>query len=92
MDLGLATYDAARIEGHRLSLATLRAQLDRLAPMSLQERKAVPGLHPARAPVIVAGLVVLIAVLEAAGADVVEASDHDILWGRALEAAREEAS
>ena len=48
---------------------------------------ASPGLDPDRALVIVAGLVVLIAVLDAVGADEVEVSDRDILWGRALDAA-----
>jgi exopolyphosphatase / guanosine-5'-triphosphate,3'-diphosphate pyrophosphatase len=87
MDLGLDTYDSARIEGHRLTLATLREQLDALARLDLEARRAVRGLHPDRAPVIVPGLMILIAVLEAVGAGAAEASDHDLLWGRALEAA-----
>jgi exopolyphosphatase / guanosine-5'-triphosphate,3'-diphosphate pyrophosphatase len=87
MDLGLERYDAGRIEGHVLERSTLRAQLRQLAPMPLEQRRAVRGLHPDRAPVIVAGLVILLAVLDAAGADAVEVSDRDILWGRALDAA-----
>jgi exopolyphosphatase/guanosine-5'-triphosphate,3'-diphosphate pyrophosphatase len=87
MDLGLEPYDARRIEGHRLGRDTLRAQLERLAPMTLEQRRGVTGLDPDRALVIVAGLVVLIAVLDAVGADEVEVSDRDILWGRALDAA-----
>jgi exopolyphosphatase/guanosine-5'-triphosphate,3'-diphosphate pyrophosphatase len=55
--------------------------------MTLEQRRGVTGLDPDRALVIVAGLVVLIAVLDAVGADEVEVSDRDILWGRALDAA-----
>jgi exopolyphosphatase/guanosine-5'-triphosphate,3'-diphosphate pyrophosphatase len=87
MDLELETYDAARVEGHVLSADTLQAQLDRLAALPLAERRKVTGLHPDRAPTIVAGIAVLLEVLAAVGADHVEVSDRDILWGRALHAA-----
>ena len=44
-----------------------------------------PGLHPDRAPTIVAGVVMLIEALRAFGLDAVEVSEHDILRGAALE-------
>ena len=84
IDLALEPYDAARVEGHVLSRAQLEAQLDRLAGLTLDARRAVPGLHPDRAPTIVAGVAVLVRVLDAFGLDAVEMSDHDILWGAAL--------
>jgi len=84
VDLG---HRPAEVEGHRLSLPTLRAMLDRLAGLPLAERREVPGLDPARAPTIVAGVVVLAQALTAFGLDEVEASDRDILWGAALELA-----
>jgi exopolyphosphatase/guanosine-5'-triphosphate,3'-diphosphate pyrophosphatase len=87
IDLALEPYDSARVEGHRLAAATLRAQRDRLASLPLAQRREVAGLHPDRAPTIVAGLEILLEVLDAAGAAAVEVSDRDILWGRAIEAA-----
>ena len=84
IDLGRRPAD---VEGHRLSLSTLHAMLERLAGLPLAERREVPGLDPARAPTIVAGVVVLIQALTAFGLDEVEASDRDILWGAALELA-----
>jgi exopolyphosphatase/guanosine-5'-triphosphate,3'-diphosphate pyrophosphatase len=87
MDLALEPYDADRVEGHRLAVATLSEQLERLASLPLEERRAVPGLHPDRAPTIVAGVAILLQVLDAVGAEEVEVSDRDILWGRALDAA-----
>ena len=84
IDLGRRPAD---IEGHRLSLPTLQAMLERLARMPLAESREVPGLDPARAPTIVAGVVVLTQALAAFGLDEVEASDRDILWGAALELA-----
>ena len=88
MDLALEPYDSAKVEGHRLSINTLRSQLQHLAAVPLEERRRTPGLHPDRAPTIVAGVTILIEVLEAFGADSVEVSDRDILWGRALDTAR----
>ena len=87
MDLALDPYDAAAVEGHVLTVDTLRGQLDRLAAVPLEERRRTRGLHPDRAPTIVAGVAVLLQVLDAVGAREVEVSDRDILWGRAIDAA-----
>jgi exopolyphosphatase/guanosine-5'-triphosphate,3'-diphosphate pyrophosphatase len=84
MDLELEPYDSDRVEGHVLSLATLRGQLERLASVPLEERRRTPGLHPERAPTIVAGVTLLIEVITAFGLDRVQVSDRDILWGVAL--------
>ncbi len=85
MDLELEPYDAEAVEGHRLSVEALRDRLAALAAVGLDERRRTPGLDPDRAPTIVAGLAVLIEVLEAMDAAEVEVSDRDILWGRALD-------
>jgi exopolyphosphatase/guanosine-5'-triphosphate,3'-diphosphate pyrophosphatase len=76
------------VEGHRLSAERLRAMLDQLASLPLERRREVPGLDPDRAPTIVAGVVVLIAALEAFGLTEVEVSDRDLLWGAAIETGR----
>ena len=86
MDLGLEPYDADRVEGHRLTRAlVLEAPSSGTSPVSpLAERRAVPGLHPDRAPTIVAGVAILLEVLALFGLDGAEASDRDLLWGLAL--------
>ena len=45
------------------------------------------GVDPARAPTIVAGIVILIKAMRAFGLTSVEVSERDILFGAALEAA-----
>jgi exopolyphosphatase / guanosine-5'-triphosphate,3'-diphosphate pyrophosphatase len=85
MDLELEPYDSARVEGHRLTVGTLRAQLEQLASLPLDQRREVKGLHPDRAATIVAGVAILLQVLDAVGAGEVQVSDRDILWGRALD-------
>jgi exopolyphosphatase/guanosine-5'-triphosphate,3'-diphosphate pyrophosphatase len=87
LDLGLEQYDRERVHGLRLSLDGARAQLQRLAALPLAERREVPALEPERAPVIVAGGVILVETLGFLGLDAIEASEHDILDGAALAAA-----
>ncbi len=84
IDQALDPYDASRVHGYRLELSTLKLLLARLASMNLAERRRVRGLHPDRAPTVVAGVVILIRVLEAFELDAFEASEHDILRGVAL--------
>jgi exopolyphosphatase/guanosine-5'-triphosphate,3'-diphosphate pyrophosphatase len=87
LDLDLVEYDPSRVHGHVLTCAAVQRQLERLAPLSLEERRDVPGLEPERAPVIVAGTVVLREVLDRYGLDALEVSEQDILHGAALAAA-----
>jgi exopolyphosphatase / guanosine-5'-triphosphate,3'-diphosphate pyrophosphatase len=87
LDLGLEEYDPDRVHGHRFGRESVGDQLARLASLPLEERREVPSLDPERAPVIVAGAVILLAVLDHFGLAEIEASERDILDGAALEAA-----
>ena len=80
----LEPYDPQKVHGYRLTRAQCQAILGRLAAIPLEERKEVPGLHPDRAPTIVAGVIILIEVLELFGLNELEVSEHDILRGAAL--------
>jgi exopolyphosphatase/guanosine-5'-triphosphate,3'-diphosphate pyrophosphatase len=87
LDLGLERYDRTRVHGHRLSTTGVQRQLERLAALPLAQRHLIPALDPERAPVIVAGAVLLREVLERFGLDEIEVSERDILDAAALEAA-----
>ena len=80
----LDPYDPRRVHGYVVELAEAELLLARLAQLPLAERRAVRGLHPDRAPTIVAGVVILIEVLRAFGLERVEISEHDVLHGAAL--------
>jgi exopolyphosphatase / guanosine-5'-triphosphate,3'-diphosphate pyrophosphatase len=88
LDLGLVEYDPDRVHGHRLTHDAVHAQLTRLAAIPLAERRQVPGLEPERAPVIVAGAMILRETMRYFGLDEVEVSERDLLDGAALEAAQ----
>jgi exopolyphosphatase / guanosine-5'-triphosphate,3'-diphosphate pyrophosphatase len=87
LDLGLDEYDPDLVHGHPLSAEGVERQLRRLAALPLAERREVPALEPERAPVIVAGAIILKEVLAQYGLDEIEASERDILHGIAFEAA-----
>jgi exopolyphosphatase/guanosine-5'-triphosphate,3'-diphosphate pyrophosphatase len=81
-------YDPARIHGTHVPEGALEEMLARLALLPNAERREVPGLHPDRAPTIVAGITILLECTRAFGLDEIEVSEHDILLGAALDAAR----
>ena len=84
----LDPYDPERVHGYVMELGECEMLLARLAEMPLADRRDVVGLHPDRAPTIVAGVAILCEVLRAFGLDEVEVSEHDILWGAALDRVR----
>jgi exopolyphosphatase/guanosine-5'-triphosphate,3'-diphosphate pyrophosphatase len=79
---GLALEDTPAI----LGIDTLNALLDELAPLSLAERKAVPGMPAARADVFPAALVTMITVAEFADISSFHHSLHNLRWGLAADA------
>ncbi|HYV14598.1 MAG TPA: Ppx/GppA family phosphatase [Conexibacter sp.] len=87
IDQELEPYDPVRVHGYAIALPECELLLARLAQLPLAQRREVRGLHPDRAPTVVAGVVILIEALRAFGLDRVEISEHDILHGVALERA-----
>ena len=87
IDLELDPYDSQRVHGHRTSLSSIQQMLSRLASLPVAQRRQVTGLHPDRAPTIVAGVVILVEVMRTFDLTEVAASEHDILYGAALERA-----
>jgi exopolyphosphatase/guanosine-5'-triphosphate,3'-diphosphate pyrophosphatase len=87
LDLGLEKYDRTRVHGHVLTREGTQAQLERLAALPLDERRRVPALDPDRAPVIVAGAAILLAILDGYRLEAIRVSEHDLLDGAALAAA-----
>jgi exopolyphosphatase/guanosine-5'-triphosphate,3'-diphosphate pyrophosphatase len=84
IDQELDPYDPERVHGYTLRLATVELLLARLADMDEGQRRQVVGLHPDRAPTIVAGMILLEQAMRAFDLVQVEVSEHDILFGGAL--------
>lgn len=88
VEIGLEPYDPSRVHGHVLALPSIQHMLSRLASLPFAERVKITGLHPDRAPTIVAGIVILVEAMRAFGLEQVTVSEHDILYGAALNAAQ----
>ncbi|HET7510143.1 MAG TPA: Ppx/GppA phosphatase family protein [Solirubrobacterales bacterium] len=86
VEMELEPYDPTRVHSHVLELPSIQRMLSRLASAPLAERVEIPGLHPDRAPTIVAGVVILVEVMRAFGLEQIAVSEHDILYGTALAA------
>jgi exopolyphosphatase / guanosine-5'-triphosphate,3'-diphosphate pyrophosphatase len=85
--IDLGAYDRDRVHRHRLSLETVDRITAELASMTVEQRRGVAGLDPARAGVIVAGAVIVGEAVRAAGAGELMISETDLLDGVALAAA-----
>jgi exopolyphosphatase/guanosine-5'-triphosphate,3'-diphosphate pyrophosphatase len=86
IDQQLDPYDPAKVHGYRLSLDACQRLVAKLGQLTVAERREVAGLHPDRAPSIVAGAGILYESMRAFGLDEVEVSETDILHGAALSA------
>jgi exopolyphosphatase/guanosine-5'-triphosphate,3'-diphosphate pyrophosphatase len=87
MCLELVEYDPAKVHGYRLTLDEVQAMLSTAARMPLAQRKQLVGLSPARADIIVGGMIIVRAVLNAARRPAMRVSTTGILHGIALAAA-----
>jgi len=77
----LSTYDSSIVHGSRLSRGEIARLTEELAGMPLAMRKQVTGLPEARADVIVAGAVIVGAIVEWASATEIVVSDRGVRWG-----------
>lgn len=84
VELGLEPYDPERVHGHALVLPSIQRMLSQLASSPLSKRAQIPGMHPDRAPTIVAGVVILVEAMRSFGLERITVSEHDILYGAAI--------
>jgi exopolyphosphatase/guanosine-5'-triphosphate,3'-diphosphate pyrophosphatase len=88
IDQRLEPYDPERVDGYVLTLDAAERILSMLGALPVEERREVPGLHPGRAPTIVAGAGILVEAIAAFGLTEVEIAEADILHGAALAEAK----
>jgi exopolyphosphatase/guanosine-5'-triphosphate,3'-diphosphate pyrophosphatase len=84
IDQQLDPYDPDRVHGYALPREHAERILKDLAAVPLNQRRETKGLHPDRAPTIIAGVLILLEVMTLFGLNEIEVSEHDILRGAAL--------
>lgn len=75
---GTAEYDRAKIHGSKLSKAEVMRQVALYAQSTAEQRRAIPGLSPKRADIILGGACIILAAMEAAKADELTVSDRSL--------------
>lgn len=88
IDMALEVYDRSLVHGYRLTLETvynIKGTLIRVGPGG---RKNIPGLQPARADIILAGVRILILLMDFLSMKEIVVSEADLMYGLALEAAK----
>jgi len=86
LDLGLVEYDPRRVQGHRLTRATVERLLARLGSLPLAARAALPCLEPGRADLIIPGIAIVTATLDTLGLETLVVSDWGLREGMVAEA------
>jgi exopolyphosphatase/guanosine-5'-triphosphate,3'-diphosphate pyrophosphatase len=79
--IGLPAYDRDAIDQAVLPVDDVHALVDRLVSMTVNERLALPWMHPGRADVIGAGALILDRVLQRTTVGELVVSESDILDG-----------
>lgn len=92
VDLGLASYDPDRVNGHRLSPAKIDDQLTAYLKVATAERQRMAGLEPQRADVIPAGCAIFARLVHRLASPHMIVSDRGIRWGLAHLLADEQAT
>lgn len=81
----LPAYQSDRVHHSRLTRDAVVDVTDLLSNLSLEETRSIPSLDPRRAPVILAGALIAIAVMERLGVEETIVSERDTLDGAAME-------
>ncbi|WP_419922388.1 exopolyphosphatase [Candidatus Poriferisodalis sp.] len=85
VEIGLDPYDPTAIDGFVLTRAAAEDVFRTLATEALADRVHNPGLHPGRAPVIVGGCCILVAIMRHWAIDECVVRERDLLDGIAAE-------
>jgi exopolyphosphatase/guanosine-5'-triphosphate,3'-diphosphate pyrophosphatase len=81
VEIGLDEFIPEKIHHFVLKKEALRKQIDLYRSKSIEERKKIPGLPPARADVILAGGAILYMAMEKLGSPSVLLSCHGVRYG-----------
>lgn len=79
--LGLSEYDRSAIDGARVPITAMQKTIEQLVGMTVDERLALPWMHPGRADVIAAGGLIVSRILRRVSVEELVVSESDILDG-----------
>lgn len=84
LQLEMTEYDWRRVNNLVIGFNALERMLDRLIPLSIEERELLPGMEKGRGDLILPGLRIVLGILERMGLRQVTVSDFGLLEGALL--------
>jgi exopolyphosphatase/guanosine-5'-triphosphate,3'-diphosphate pyrophosphatase len=79
--LALERYDPDAVQGATLAATEVEGQIEQYRALTAERRRAIVGLQPARAEVILAGACIVLSVLRKLGCDALTVSDRGLRHG-----------
>lgn len=77
----LEPYDSDKVHNYKLTKADIAFLVQKLQGLTVEEIKAIKGIHPKRADIIGAGAIILHTIMENLGAESITVSEYDNLEG-----------
>lgn len=77
----LEPYDPEKVHNYSLKIEDIEDIKNQLLQLTLEERKKLKGLHPKRADIIIAGVMILLVIMKKLGIPKITVSEYDNLEG-----------
>ncbi len=84
LDLQMTDYDWRKVNNYSLPLSKLQQWQATLGPLSPEEREALPGMEKGRGDLIIAGLEIILCLMQTMDSDCLTVSDFGLLEGLLL--------
>jgi exopolyphosphatase / guanosine-5'-triphosphate,3'-diphosphate pyrophosphatase len=81
INMGMVDYDYRKVNNSVISRAEIEAIYERLLPMTLAERLAVPGLEKGREDLVISGMLIILQTMDLFGMETMKVSDYGLLEG-----------
>lgn len=83
VDIGLERYDRSLVHGYILTRIGICQHMERFIAATPEGRKRIPGLQPERSDIIVAGVRILLNVMDYLEMKEIQVSEADLMYGLA---------
>ncbi len=87
IDLRLSHFDRKKIDGYILTADAIETIFSELRPLNLEQLRSYPQIHPFRADILLAGIIILREILRIIGRAEITVSERGLRYGLLLEAA-----
>jgi exopolyphosphatase/guanosine-5'-triphosphate,3'-diphosphate pyrophosphatase len=88
LDLRIAEFDKNIINRHILTIETIDKIFHELRPLTLDQLRSYPQIHPSRADILLAGIIILRETLRKMNASKITVSDRGLRYGIAIKTAQ----